>query len=507
MKSHSAHHQLLFFVNAVVTLLVSGMVFLLGPWANRGATSGSGRAAIFMATCTGMLLVVLRLRKSYEKSTRSISMNAADSISSLLGATLTTTVVLLSLDAVFPATVGAKVPAGAVLVTFACCSLVLPVVNAAVLRLTRDTLTRPIRIVVLGTGVIAEDVAARLRRSKQIELLGFVDDDPMGSGTVLGGLDDLPSICEAQEVDRVVVAFSNSHPETTAWTLRQLSDRVAVDIVPRFFELTGWESELHDLHGLTVVTMGEAPRPIGKVLKRIVDIVGALFVLTITGPLLLVLALLIRLDSPGPALFRQARLGRDRQSFEVLKLRSMRCESRDDDSSAPSSRHARWADEDDRKTKIGRFIRRTGIDEIPQFLNVLRGEMSLVGPRPLLEQECRSLPVWAERRFEVRPGLTGIWQVCGQHELRPDELSRLDCQYVRDWSMWMDLRIIVLTPGRLIRGGGRGETLAAGWSSAPHIQAVGPKRSRTRTKSSYRPEGRAQPDFSHAEQKKDKAAS
>jgi exopolysaccharide biosynthesis polyprenyl glycosylphosphotransferase len=507
MKNQSAHRQLLFVVNAVVTLLISGLVFLLGPWAEEGATRGAGPVVLFMATCTVMLLIVLRLRKSYEKSTRSISMNAADSIGSLLGATLTTTVVLLSLDAIFPATVGAKIPAVAVLVTFASCSLVLPVVNAVVLRLTRDNLTRPLRIVVLGTGVIAEDVAARLRRSKQVDLLGFVDDDPMGSGTVLGGLDDLPSICEEQEVDRVVVAFSNSHPETTAWTLRQLSDRVAVDIVPRFFELTGWESELHDLHGLTVVTMGDSPRPIGKVLKRLVDVVGAAFVLVLTGPLLLVVAVLIRLDSPGPALFRQTRLGRDRQPFEVLKLRSMRGEQRDDDASSSRSRHARWADEDDRKTTIGRFIRRTGIDEIPQFLNVLRGEMSLVGPRPLLAQECQSLPIWAERRFEVRPGLTGIWQVCGQHELRPDELSRLDCQYVRDWSMWMDLRIIVLTPGRLIRGGGRGETLAPGWSSESPVQAFGPKRARTRTKSSNRPEGRAHGDLRHAEQKKDKAAS
>jgi lipopolysaccharide/colanic/teichoic acid biosynthesis glycosyltransferase len=107
-----------------------------------------------------------------------------------------------------------------------------------------------------------------------------------------------------------------------------------------------------------------------------------------------------------------------------------------------------------RVTRLGRLLRRSGLDELPQLLNVLAGDMSLVGPRPFVPQECGALPDWVQRRFAIRPGLTGLWQVCGQHDLRFEELCRLDCQYVNTWSFKGDLRILARTPGRLLRGGG-----------------------------------------------------
>jgi lipopolysaccharide/colanic/teichoic acid biosynthesis glycosyltransferase len=158
-------------------------------------------------------------------------------------------------------------------------------------------------------------------------------------------------------------------------------------------------------------------------------------------------------------LFRQDRLGRDRRPFQILKLRTMRQPGPAE--SALGERHfprplTDLPDIEQRVTPVGRLLRRLGVDELPQLLNVLRGDMSLVGPRPFVPEECAVLPDWVGRRFEIRPGLTGLWQVCGQHDLRFDELCRLDCQYVVSWSFAADVRILARTPGRLLRGGGGG---------------------------------------------------
>jgi lipopolysaccharide/colanic/teichoic acid biosynthesis glycosyltransferase len=165
----------------------------------------------------------------------------------------------------------------------------------------------------------------------------------------------------------------------------------------------------------------------------------------------------VKLTSPGPVFFKQARLGRDRRPFEILKLRTMRqpgpSESELGSRGVPGPL-ANLPDVAPRVTRAGRVLRRLGIDELPQLLNVLRGDMSLVGPRPFVPEECAVLPEWVGRRFDIRPGMTGLWQVCGQHDLRFEELCRLDCQYVASWSFAADIRILARTPGRLVRGGG-----------------------------------------------------
>jgi lipopolysaccharide/colanic/teichoic acid biosynthesis glycosyltransferase len=181
-------------------------------------------------------------------------------------------------------------------------------------------------------------------------------------------------------------------------------------------------------------------------------------VLLVAAPILIPAAIAIRLCSPGPALFRQMRLGRNRAPFQILKLRTMR-EATPEEVAADEARHIPRPLLDHplherRVTRLGRLLRRTGLDELPQLLNVIAGDMSLVGPRPFVPQECGTLPDWVHRRFAIRPGLTGLWQVCGQHDLRFEELCRLDCQYVNTWSFKGDMRILARTPGRLLRGGG-----------------------------------------------------
>lgn len=191
------------------------------------------------------------------------------------------------------------------------------------------------------------------------------------------------------------------------------------------------------------------------VVKRTFDLLMAACALLFCAPLLIALMVLIRADTPGPALFRQQRLGRDRRPFTILKLRTMHHLPAEqlplfDTPLNPMSR----ASDPSQITRLGRVLRRTAIDELPQLINVLRGEMSLVGPRPFVPAECAGLPGWSEGRFTVRPGLTGAWQVSGQHALSLEELCGLDVAYARSCSFRQDLRILARTPARLMRGSG-----------------------------------------------------
>ena len=193
--------------------------------------------------------------------------------------------------------------------------------------------------------------------------------------------------------------------------------------------------------------------------KRTIDVVGAGLGLVVLSPLLLALALAIRLDSRGPALFRQERLGRGRQPFRVAKFRSMRIDADDALHREYIAQLARGEVEgeglrkltaDPRVTRVGRFLRATSLDELPQLLNVLAGDMSLVGPRPALEYELEHYAPDHFARFDVRPGLTGLWQVSGRAELGFTEMLDLDAEYARTQGPLTDLRILVRTPAALV---------------------------------------------------------
>lgn len=193
--------------------------------------------------------------------------------------------------------------------------------------------------------------------------------------------------------------------------------------------------------------------------KRAVDVVGAALGLLVLSPLLGALALAVRLDSRGPVLFRQERLGLARRPFRVAKFRTMRTGSSDALHRAYIAQLARGEvegeslrklTEDPRVTRVGRFLRATSLDELPQLLNVLRGEMSLVGPRPALGYELEHYAPRHFERFTVRPGMTGLWQVSGRAELGFTEMLDLDVEYARTTGPWTDLRILLRTPGALV---------------------------------------------------------
>jgi exopolysaccharide biosynthesis polyprenyl glycosylphosphotransferase len=232
---------------------------------------------------------------------------------------------------------------------------------------------------------------------------------------------------------------------------RRLPATVRVSVVPRLFELVTWQSQLEELHGLTVMDIAPAHLSLySRALKRALDIAVSASLLLVLSPLMLVTAIAIEQSSPGPAFFRQWRVGYKSETFRILKFRTMavgadavKIDLREQNETDGPNFKMR---NDPRVTAIGRKLRPTSIDELPQLINVLLGDMSLVGPRPFTVNESADIDGWAVRRFDVRPGMTGLWQISGRTDLPFEELCQLDYAYVASWSLWWDMKILWHTP-------------------------------------------------------------
>lgn len=208
----------------------------------------------------------------------------------------------------------------------------------------------------------------------------------------------------------------------------------------------------------TPVALARAEAGVAKIAKRVLDVIVASAGLMLAALPMLCIALTIRLTSPGPVLFRQARVGKGGRLFTSYKFRSMYMDAED---RLEEVRHLNQADgpifkirQDPRMTPVGRFLRRTSLDELPQLFNAFRGEMSIVGPRPALMTEVLAYEPWQLGRLTVRPGLTGLWQVSGRSDLPFEAMMRLDLEYIRRWSLWFDLRLLILTVPAVVSGRG-----------------------------------------------------
>ena len=323
-----------------------------------------------------------------------------------------------------------------------------PFGRRVLVRIFEPTVTR---ILIVGTGPISDRLTSRLQRCPDTVVVGHVDDNVAPGTRVLGTLADLPAVCASHEIDRVIVAFPNTSDAIVLDALRHLDGQVPISEIPRYFELHNWRTESEELHGLTLMHL---PTPSlaasERIMKRLMDITLATCALVISAPVLLVTALAIELDAPGPVFFRQERVGRAGKPFRIFKFRSMTADAwqqRDavtqfNEVDGPLFKMGK----DPRVTRVGAFIRKTSIDELPQLINVIRGEMSLVGPRPLPTEESDRIDGVAVARLDVNPGITGLWQVCGRSDLTYADLQHLDSVYVRSWSLMWDLRIMVQTP-------------------------------------------------------------
>jgi exopolysaccharide biosynthesis polyprenyl glycosylphosphotransferase len=320
------------------------------------------------------------------------------------------------------------------------------------------------RVLVVGSGSLVQRIMLSVQQDPNMTFVGrAVDGDFAEAGTV-GRVHDLPLLCKQLDVHRILVASGDQFSNDSLDIYRQLQDSVHIAMVPRYYELVSWRSRLTDLAGLPLLEVARPHLSIwDQTTKRAFDLVISSFVLLVSSPVLAAVAVGVKLSSPGPIFFRQTRLGRHQVPFTVTKFRSMtvgtECVERDEIAHAEADPYTplrdvrKKKDESARITKFGGFLRKTGIDEIPQFINVFRGDMSVVGPRPFIPSESR-VEGWATRRFEVRPGITGLWQVSGRNDLSRSDLVQLDYLYVASWSLWWDLKIMWETPKTMARGTG-----------------------------------------------------
>jgi len=334
-------------------------------------------------------------------------------------------------------------------------TIVLVTISRSLLVLLRNWLRQrglwTDRLLIVGTGDVGRMILQKIRQMPRLgyQVVGFVDGaDQQGEQImgvpILGSVDDIPALIHEHEIEEVIIGRPElSHQELLAIVSRCERGHVGIKIFPDVFQIIATELSIGDLGGLPLLTVRDiALRGWKLTLKRAVDLVGSAVGLVIFSPFLVLTALIIKLDSPGPVFYAQERMGLDARPFWCLKFRSMRSDA---EKHGPG-----WTTEGDpRVTRLGRFLRRFSVDELPQLINVFLGEMSLVGPRPerpvYVEQFRHSIPRYMDRHRE-KSGMTGWAQVNG---LRGDtsiaERTKYDLWYIENWSLWLDFKIILRT--------------------------------------------------------------
>jgi exopolysaccharide biosynthesis polyprenyl glycosylphosphotransferase len=322
--------------------------------------------------------------------------------------------------------------------------------------------------IIVGAGDVGQLIAKKLRQHPEygLNLVGFVDGNPkertenLSDIALLGGLEQLPQMVQILDVERVIVAFSNDSHEDMLDLIRSLKDLdIQIDLVPRFFEVIGTNVGIHTAEGLPLIGLPALRLSRSSVfMKRTMDLALSLTGLLLLAPLFLAVAVWIKLDSRGPVFFRQLRMGSADQTFRIFKFRTMTADADERKSEyAELNKHVEGdprmfkIPNDPRVTRSGKVLRRFSIDELPQLLNVVRGEMSLVGPRPLILEEDLHVVDWRRQRLNLKPGITGLWQVLGRDDIGFEEMVRLDYVYVTTWSMLNDLKLILRTIPALYR--------------------------------------------------------
>jgi exopolysaccharide biosynthesis polyprenyl glycosylphosphotransferase len=349
--------------------------------------------------------------------------------------------------------------------------LLVSVGRTAARSLSRRNIAYLQNTVIVGAGEVGQLIAYKLMQHPEygINLVGFVDDRPkerredLEHLALLGGIERLPTVVRLLDVERVIIAFSNDRREDTLDLLRELNElNIQVDIVPRFFDVVSPGVDLHCVEGLPLISL-RAPRlsRSSNFLKRGLDLFLAGTGLLVLAPFFAFVALGIKFDSPGSVFFRQVRMGARGETFSIFKFRTMVVDAEAQKANvARLNKHARNGgdtrmfkiDNDPRVTRVGRLLRRLSLDELPQLWNVLRGEMSLVGPRPLILEEDAYVIDWAQRRLDLKPGITGVWQVLGRDGIPFEEMVKFDYLYVTSWSLGGDLRLLLRTIPVLLRG-------------------------------------------------------
>lgn len=335
---------------------------------------------------------------------------------------------------------------------------------------------------IVGTNAEAEQTIELLRERPNLgyRVIGAVSGDadagnaPHFAGTPLvGGIDELTDAIRDLEIQEVIITDDRIPPERLFETMMQVGrkQRVEFRFAPSIFNLLPQKTSVEQIGVLPMVRLFREPLSDSqRFLKRASDIAISVVVSLITLPCWLAAAIAIKLDSKGPVLFKQERIGMDGRRFLCYKFRTMAVDADENihreayiknieghaganagDEDAPVFGKVK---DDPRITRVGRILRQTSLDELPQMLNVIRGEMSVVGPRPPIPYEVEEYDIWHRKRLDMKPGITGLWQVSGRNRLTFDEMVRVDIYYIENWSLMLDLKIIFLTLPAMIRGDG-----------------------------------------------------
>ena len=343
-------------------------------------------------------------------------------------------------------------------------SLVGLLVGRSAVRRLVLTFVAPERVLFVGGGPLVDLLVEKVRRHPEygLEPVGYLRGDweengaPTGELPALGLVADLHAVCAQQAVEHLIVVMPPAEEHLLEGLIRQAKDmNVRMCVVPHVVDVLGPAVEIDHLEGVTV--LGLSPPTLSRsslLLKRMLDVVVASTVLALALPVMAVIAALVKLTSRGPVFYAQERIGRGGRRFRLHKFRTMvpNADQRADELRGLSA-HPVWLllEDDPRITSIGRFLRRTSLDELPQLWNVLIGNMSLVGPRPMPPAVDEQIFGWGRRRLDLTPGITGLWQVLGRTSIPFEEMLKLDSLYVTNWSLWQDVRLLIQTLPAVVR--------------------------------------------------------
>ena len=330
---------------------------------------------------------------------------------------------------------------------------------------------RLLRLLVVGANRRSLKLANQIRSSREMgyRIIGFadqsvkhVDDFDQSGYDVVSDLENLPQYLRSTPVDEVVITLPLRTRYDDIERVARLCDEqgITVGMLPDMIAFNPMFSGLQSFGDQTIMTVGpHGIKGVQAFIKRLLDVVASSALLVLLVPVFILIMAAIKLTSRGPVFFRQERLGLNKKRFKMLKFRSMVVDAEDRMAAIEGLNEAEGPvfkiEDDPRITKIGKFLRKSSLDELPQLFNVLRGEMSLVGPRPLTVRDYEGFSEdWHRRRFSIRPGITGLWQVSGRCDLPFDQWMQLDMQYIDQWSLALDIKVLLLTVPAVVSGSG-----------------------------------------------------
>jgi exopolysaccharide biosynthesis polyprenyl glycosylphosphotransferase len=437
------------------------LIALLGSL-TLGFSPDLGRRLLWGLPALPLMIVLFKLYGLYDRDMRRISYSTADDLPRLFHATVLGTLALWLYSKATPL---GQLDFGQALV-FGCLTVVLVTLARFTCRHWLARSLAPQRALVVGGGNITRILVGKLAAHPEyrLQVVGLLADSLGGPSAVpeipaVGSLDDLEQVVKENAISRVIVSPTELEAHELELVLRRCRRlSLQLSLIPSLSDVLGPAVELDEVEGVTVLGVNPPwlPRS-SRAIKRGMDVVIAAGLLTLGAPVLVLIAIATKLDSSGHVLFRQERIGKGGKPFWLLKFRTMVSDAEQRrDELLVLSKDPNWLDleTDPRITRVGGWLRRLSLDELPQLWNVLRGEMSLVGPRPLIESEDERVTGWGRGRLDLTPGITGYWQVLGRTRIPFEEMIKLDYLYVMNWSLWEDVRLLLRTLPAVVAGRG-----------------------------------------------------